>query len=114
MTESDQAVFIVPNYCDYPCANFFIFNERSQCHFQGHGELLERYLNVPKKFIVVSNTGRENFVQAFRYHVAENIGPDILFLSAKTYGKNSTDGDLLDAPDAIQMLDHYFDKECKI
>lgn len=29
---SGLACFIVPNYCDYPCANFFAFNERSQCY----------------------------------------------------------------------------------
>lgn len=26
---ADRAVFIVPNYCDFPCSNFFLFNERS-------------------------------------------------------------------------------------
>ena len=39
ITDSDLSYFIVPNYCDYPCANFFIFNERSQCFFQHHPEL---------------------------------------------------------------------------
>ena len=43
VTHSDLTFFIIPNYCDYPCANFFIFNERSQCYFQGRPELLEKY-----------------------------------------------------------------------
>ena len=29
---SDITYFILPNYCDYPPANFFIFNERGQVH----------------------------------------------------------------------------------
>ena len=72
---ADRAVFIVPNYCDFPCSNFFLFNERSQCCFNGHAELADRYLAVPKKFIVVSNTGRENFLAAFRDHVLPKTEP---------------------------------------
>lgn len=77
---ADRTVFIVPNYCDFPCSNFFLFNERSQCCFNGHAELADRYLAVPKKFIVVSNTGRENFLAAFRDHVLPGTEPDVCFL----------------------------------
>ena len=107
VTQSDAAIFIVPNYCDYPCANFFLFNERSQCYFQGREDLLERYLQVKKLFIVVSNTGKENFISAFRYHVAEDTEPDILFMSSKKYGKSSIAGDLMEAEDARKSLKEY-------
>lgn len=107
VSASDCAYFIVPNYCDYPCANFFIFNERSQCCFQHHPELLEQYLAAPKKFIVVSNTGRDNFTAAFRYHVPEGREPDVLFLSAKQYGKVSIRGDIMDAPEAWEALREF-------
>ena len=102
--DSDCACFIVPNYCDYPCANFFIFNERSQCCFQQRPDLLEKYLAVPKKFIVVSNSSQDNFTAAFRYHVAENTEPEILFLSAKSFGKSSAAGDLMDSAQARAAL----------
>lgn len=46
VTVCDLAYFILPNYCDYPNANYFLFNERSQCFFQHRPELLERYLAV--------------------------------------------------------------------
>lgn len=95
---SDITYFIVPNYCDYPNALFFAFNERSQCYFQGHEELLEEYLQKEKKFIVISNTNRENFERAFLYH---SETPDILFLSAKRYKKISIDGDLTESPEAV-------------
>jgi len=104
ITNSDLAYFIVPNYCDYPCANFFAFNERSQCYFQQHGSLLERYLDIKKKFIVISNTGQENFTIAFRYHITGDLEPDILFLSAKHFHKTSITGDLLDSSQAREAV----------
>ena len=93
LTHSDLAVFVVPNYCDYPCSNFFLFNERSQCYFLPEESREARYEAVRKKFIVVSNTNRENFLPAFRQHVAGE--PDCLFLPAKRYGKLSLSGDLM-------------------
>ena len=54
---------------------------------------MERYLSVPKKFVVVSNTGRENFTTAFCDHITPGEKPDILFLSAAQYHKISLSGD---------------------
>lgn len=105
---SDLCYFIVPNYCDYPCSNFFIFNERSQCYFQGHPELLTCYEQVPKKFIVVSNTGKEQFQAAFRQHTDRE--PDILFLSARSYGKVSIAGDLMTSARAVEDLGDFLRK----
>lgn len=105
----DTAYFVVPNYCDYPCSNFFIFNERSQCYFQHRQDLLEQYLAVRKKFIVVSNTGRDNFTAAFRYQVAEGVEPDILFLSAKLFQKASICGDLMDSARAREAVAQFIE-----
>lgn len=102
---SEKAYFIVPNYCDYPCGNFFIFNERSNCFFQGREDLLEQYLRVPKEFIVVSNTGQENFLQAFAQHVTGQ--PKVLFLSARAFGKRSIDGDLLPSEAVEQVIQQW-------
>lgn len=103
--KSEMVYFIVPNYCDHPNANFYIFNERSNCYFQGREDLLEQYLKVPKKFVVVSNSGSENFREAFTQHTNEE--PDILFLSAKTFEKRSIDGDLMDCAAARAALKEY-------
>lgn len=104
ITESELTYFIVPNYCDYPCSLFFAFNERSQCYFQKRQDLLEKYLSVPKKFIVVSNTGQENFTAAFRYQINEDKEPHILFLSAKRFGKISIRGDLVQSEQVKELL----------
>lgn len=110
ITESGLSYFIVPNYCDYPCSAFFAFNERSQCYFQKRYERLEKYLSVPKKFIVVSNTGRDNFTAAFRYQISEEREPDVLFLSAKSFGKVSIRGDLMDCDEAKKAVREFAGK----
>lgn len=102
ITNSTATYFIVPNYCDFPCSNFFIFNERSLCFFQNNEKLLTAYLQVPKKFIVVSNTDLKNFKTAFAYHT--NDEPEILCLSAKKYGKISIDGNLLTSKRVVEDL----------
>lgn len=99
---STQVYYILPNYCDYPCANFFIFNERSQCYFQGHPERLEAYERIPKKFIVVSNTNEKNFKEVLAYHVEEE--PRVLFLHAREYGKVSIAGDIMTSEKAVEDI----------
>lgn len=98
----DELYFIVPNYCDYPCANYFIFNERSQVYFQGYRERLMEYEAIPKKFIVISGSDTDNFTRAFEYHCKDE--PEILTLSAKKYGKHSIAGDLMQSEKARQAV----------
>ena len=105
ITSSDLTIFVVPNYCDYPCSNYFVFNERSLCYFQGNESLVNTYLNVPKKFIVISNSNQDNFRTAFAYQTNEK--PKILFLSSKKYGQKSIDGNLLSSPQAMEDLKRF-------
>lgn len=93
VSQSEKAYFIVPNYCDHPNANYFIFNERSNCFFQGQEALLEQYLKVPKKFIVVSNVENDHFREAFIQQTNEE--PELLIIGAKEFGKQSIDGNIL-------------------
>ncbi len=109
IVRSDLTYFILPNYCDYPCANFFIFNERSQCYFQGRPELLDAYEKVPKRAVVVSNTNEENFRQAMAYQ--SYAEPNILFLSAKKYEKVSIQGDLLTNEKAVSDILAFVQKQ---
>ena len=108
IVHSDVVYYVLPNYCDYPNANFFIFNERSQCFFQGRQDLLESYLRVPKRSIVISNTNKDNFVQALAYQ--SNKNPEVLFLSAKEYGKNGIHGDLLKNEEALERVKQFISK----
>ena len=105
---SGTVYFVLPNYCDYPCANYFIFNERSQCFFQGKPDLLEAYLKVSKRSIVISNTNQDNFIQALAYQSDKE--PEILFLSAKKYGKISIDGDLLKSEKAMEDIKKFVNR----
>ena len=109
VTNSDITYFILPNYCDYPCANYFIFNERSQCCFQGRPDLLDAYEKVPKRAVVVSNTNEDNFRRALSYQSYQE--PGILFLSAKKYGKESIKGDLLANEEAVRDITAFVRKQ---
>ena len=102
---SNIAYFIVPNYCDFPCSNFFTFNERSLCLFQNNATLLSAYLNIPKKFIVVSNTNTQNFETAFSYYC--NRAPQILYLSSRKYNRASIDGNLLESKQAVTDIMNF-------
>lgn len=104
---SDLAYFIVPNYCGYPSANYFAFNERSVGYFNGDREKMERYMNVPKRFVVISNT--EGFEDAMRQQT--NAEPDILYLGSRSYGKRSIDGDILDSDAARSELDGFLSRD---
>ena len=108
MVHSDMVYFVLPNYCDYPCANYFIFNERSQCFFQGKPDLLEAYLKIPKRSIVISNTNKDNFVQALAYQSDQE--PEILFMSSKEYGKTSISGDLLTSKKALEDIKQFINR----
>ena len=96
--DADLAYFIIPNYCGYPSANYFVFNERSVGYFNLDRTLMNKYMNVPKRFIVVSNTVGQNFENAMRQQV--NGDPEILYLKTSKYNKRSIAGDMMDTPEA--------------
>lgn len=102
---ANQTIFVLPNYCDYPCANFFIFNERSNGYFQYHPERLDLYLNVPKKFIVVSGSGSEHFREAIWQHSATE--PEILFVSAIKCGTASIENQLIHTEMAQNLIEDF-------
>ena len=99
------AYFIVPNYCGFPCASYFAFNEKSVGFFNKNEALLEAYLNVPKRFIIVSNTEDDVFVKAMQQQT--NAAPEILYLKSRKYGKQSIAGNILDSEAARANLEAF-------
>ncbi len=87
----DLLYFVIPNFCDGPCANYYAFNERSVGYFNADTSKLQQYMNVRKWFIVVSNT--EGFETALMQQTAAQ--PDILYLKSKKYHTQSISGDIL-------------------
>ena len=67
--------------------------------------MLERYLNVPKKFIVVGNGLEDNFRTAFMQHVVGE--PNILVMRSKVYHKNSLAGDLITSEEARRDVNRF-------
>lgn len=105
---ANLAYFIIPNYCGYPCANYFAFNERSVGYFNLDRAKMQRYRNVQKRFIIVSNSEGENFTNAMYQQV--NGEPDILYLKSSKYNKKSTAGDLMESEAARVYLDEFLDR----
>lgn len=108
---SDLVYFILPNYCGFPCASYFAFNERSVGFFHGDEATLESYLAVRKRFIIVSNTESQTFVDAMQQQVAEE--PDIFYLKSKAYGKKSIHGDVLTSECAMVDLENFLRKDIR-
>ena len=103
--ESDVAYFIVPNYCGLPTGNYFAYNERSVGYFNMDRALMGKYQSVAKRFIVVSNTENDYFVQALKSQSNQEM--KILYMKTGKYGKRSTAGDILESEDAKADLDNY-------
>lgn len=101
----DLAYFIVPNYNNNPCANYFIYCERGQYYFARYHDKEKDYDKTIKRFIVVSNTEKDNFLRIFSQQLGEV--PEILFLRAKDFEKRSTAGDLLSSEAAKRLIDRF-------
>ena len=107
--QSDVVYLIVPNYCGFPCANFLAFNERSVGFFNLDRTLMQRYMDVRKRFIIVSNTENEVFQKAMQQQAKDTS--EVLYLKTSKYGKRSTAGDLMMSPEAVTDLDAFLNKE---
>ena len=112
ISKSEEAIFILPNYRDYPCANFFIFNERGTGYYSCDIEKREKYKAVKKKFIVLSNSTGENFKKAFSYHVKSE--PDILFLGAKKVGISALDKNMADKEGIRKLIKNFIKEKYRI
>lgn len=106
---SDVTYLIVPNYCGFPCANFLAFNERSVGFFNMDRAVIQKYMDVRKRFIIVSNSENEVFRSAMEQQAKQ---PDeVLYLKTSKYGKRSIAGDILESPEAVADLNAFLDQE---
>lgn len=107
---SEITYMIIPNYCGYPCANYFAYNERSVGFFNMDRELMDKYMNAKKRFIILSNTESDNFVNALKQ---QSDNPVIQYLKTGQYGKCSIAGNLMEAEAAKNDLIAFL-KACSI
>jgi len=106
---SDVTYMIVPNYCGFPCANFMAFNERSVGYFNMDRALMRRYLNVRKRFIIVSNSETAIFQKAMEQQASDTS--EVLYLKSSKYGARSIAGDILERLEAVADLDAFLELE---
>jgi len=109
LCNADIAYFILPNYIGWPNANFWVFNERKQGFFGRKPNLIDRYMQLDKKFVVISNTDKDNFCRVFSSHVKGE--PDILFLSTKDFDAGGVRGGMMGSTKAQTTLKEFV-KRC--
>lgn len=105
--KADLVYFIIPNYCGYPSANYFAFNERAVGYFNMDRSLMRKYMDIPKRFVIVSNTEGPNFESALNQQV--NGTPDIIYMKTGKYHKQSIAGDMMNAGDAQADLKAFLE-----
>lgn len=107
--QADLVYFMIPNYCGFPPASYYAFNERSVGYFNKNRELMGKYRSIAKKFIIVSNTEGANFENAIRSQVMGE--PEMIYLKTGKYKKQSTAGDLMESEEATADLLAFLDTE---
>ena len=105
MGKSDLIYYVVPNYCGLPCANYYAFNERCTGYFNMDRELMKKFQSIRRRFIIVSNTETDQFVQAMKMQSAAD--PEILYMKTGKYSKRSTAGDILESEAARADLERF-------
>lgn len=104
LIRSEMIYYVLPNYCGFPCANYFAFNERTVGYFNKDQACLEKYYSIEKKFIIISNSENVCFQIAMQQQCAS---PEVLYLKTKKYARNSISGDLMDSADARADLEEF-------
>lgn len=102
---SDLVYYVIPNFCGMPNAVYYGFNERSVGYFNMDRVVMAQYMAVRKRFVIISNTEADTFVNALHQQTKE--APEILYMKTSRYGKNSIAGDLMDSQQAQEDLEAF-------
>ena len=68
-----------------------------------------KYLTIPKRFIMISNSVNDQFVNAMRQQI--NGEPEMLYLMTGKYQKRSIAGDMMESEEAQADLKAFLDGE---
>ena len=66
---------------------------------------MQKYMSVPKLFVIISNTEGDNFSNAMAQQV--NGEPEILYTKAGKYHKHSIVGDMMGSEDTKADLEVF-------
>ena len=99
---SDLVYYIIPNYCGIPCANYHAFNERNVGYFNGDRSAMGRFMNLEKRFVMISNTESPAFEAVIKQQCTSEART--LYLKSSKYNKNSIAGDMMTSQEAAYDL----------
>ncbi len=103
--ESDFSYWLIPNYSGVPCANYFIFRERSQSTWSKFP-----ISSVKKHFIVISNTDKTMFQELLKNEVNDET-LNIDFFGSNMIERKSINGDLIDDEMIQSMINKLLIKD---
>ncbi len=107
IASSDLCFYIVPNYSDVPCSNYFILRERSQCVV---GDQLWRdYAKTKKHFLVISSTSKDYFKSLLQNEITDQK-LEMTFLNSNIAGSKKISGDFLEYAYFRNLLDQIIAK----
>ncbi|MDF2698686.1 MAG: hypothetical protein K0Q49_242 [Haloplasmataceae bacterium] len=103
---SNLCIYIIPIYSDYPCSNFFLFRERSQCIFSNEN-IYEQYLKVNKRFIIIGNTGIEQTMMILKNDFKDTFSSNLITnVKSIDVGEKSTRGNLITYNKISEQVDY--------
>jgi multimeric flavodoxin WrbA len=110
--KSDMSFFVIPIFSGFPCSNFFIFNERSQCFFSSNRQY-DEYLKIPQKYIIIGNTGFSNAKNIICYDSIkkDNLNQNFLNICSKEVDEKSIKGNLIEYKSISDKIDIWL-KQC--
>lgn len=105
--QSEEVYFILANYCGYPSAKYFAWNERCTAFFKRNREVMAKYMAVPKKFVAITNSNMDKFTELMKAQVPNGTEPEMLFLSSGKFKVNSLAGNLMEVPEARELVKEF-------
>ena len=106
---SDLIIHIIPVYSDYPCSNYFVFRERSQCYF--NEETYDIYVKINKKFIIIANSGYDNTIGVIRNDFSSIYNSNILNISSNKYNTKSVYGNLMEYAEVREEVSKFIKEQ---
>jgi len=94
LCKANLQIFIIPNYSEWPCSNYFAFNERGQCFFDDQKYI--EYQEADKLFVILSNTSSDNIMNVISSNHPGLSIENFIVVRSRDYNQSSIKGNLSD------------------
>ena len=102
----------VTNFCGMTSSIYYAVNERSVGYFNMDRSIMWQYMEIRKRFIIVSNTEGSVFTEAMRQQTRTD--PEILYLKTSRYQSKSIAGGMMEFKEAQNNLKEFLCKDARL